>query len=558
MLGHNGEFFYARSQTTILSMKAFIQLTFGLFGLGLLAGCGEEISHDKIRQQGFVYCGQGSPATFNPQLSDNGITPETLSPQLFDTLLTLDPVDFKPKANLAKSWRVSKDGTEYTFQLRKGVSFQNTAWFTPSRSLNAQDVVFSFRRLIDSSHPFHYVGGGLYPWFSGIDFQNLLIDVVALSEHEVKFVLSRADNSFLSNISTGHAVIHSKEYAGQLELADEKQMIDSHPVGTGPFYLSEYQVNDLIRLKRHSGYWNTPAKMEQVVFDISHRGTGTLAKLLRKECDVLNAPLSSQLPTINKHSEIELEKKPAMNISFVAVNTSHPALNDAQVRKALNYAINRQNILDSVYYGTGSQAYSVLPPNSWAYQKDTTQLRYDRNYAIALLRDAGYSKGLELTMSVPLEPRAYNPSPRKTAELIQANFADVGIKLNLLTDDRYDRTNVDTNANIDLYLTGWIATTGDPDNFLRPLLSCDSKRVGLNVSSWCNPDFDFLIDLALEVDKPRYRANLYHQAQNMLNEEFPIIPLSHGMQLLAHDRDLKGFKLSPFNSQPFNLVERVK
>lgn len=546
------------SQTHVLSMKAFIQFTLGLFSLSLLVGCGEEIDHEKIRQKGFVYCGQGGPTTFNPQLVDSGITTETLSPQLFNTLLTLDNKTYQPVGSLASKWSVNKQGTEYLFTLRKNIQFQTTAWFTPSRAMNADDVVFSFRRIIDTTHPFHYVGNGLYPWFSGIDFQNLVVDISALSEHQVKFTLSRPDNSFLSNIATSHAVILSQEYATQLELADEKAMLDSHPVGTGPFYLAEYQVNDLIRLKRNDHYWQAKPKMEQVVFDISQRGTGTLAKLLRNECDVLNSPLSSQLPIIERTPEVELTAKPAMNISFVAVNTSHPALNDARVRKALNYAINRQNILDSVYYGTGSQAYSVLPPTSWAYQKDNVHIRYDRNYAIALLREAGYSKGLELSMSVPLEPRSYNPSPRKTAELIQAQLADVGIKLNLVTEDRYDRNNLNNNANIDLHLTGWIANTGDPDNFLRPLLSCDSKRAGLNVSSWCNPDFDFLLDLALEVDKPRYRLNLYKQAQNILNEEFPVIPLNHGMQLQAHSTSLRGFKMSPFNVQPFDTVERLK
>ncbi|KJY83241.1 ABC transporter substrate-binding protein [Vibrio galatheae] len=539
-------------------MKAFIQFTLGLFSLGLLAGCGEEIDHEKIRQKGFVYCGQGGPESFNPQLVDSGITTETLSPQLFNTLLTLDSTTYQPVPSLATMWTVNSEGTEYLFTLRNDVQFQTTAWFTPSRPMNAEDVVFSFKRIIDSSHPFHYVGSGLYPWFSGIDFQNLVVDIEAISSHQVKFTLSRPDNSFLSNIATSHAVIHSKEYAGQLELKDEKSMLDSHPVGTGPFYLAEYQVNDLVRLKKNRRYWEAAPKMEQVVFDISQRGTGTLAKLLRNECDVLNSPLSSQLPIIKASSHVELTAKPAMNLSFIAVNTSHPALNDARVRKALNYAINRQNILDSVYYGTGSQAYSVLPPSSWAYQKDAIQIRYDRNYAIALLREAGYSSGLELTMSVPLEPRSFNPSPRKTAELIQANLADVNIKLNLLTEDRFDRSSLSSNAHIDLYLTGWIANTGDPDNFLRPLLSCDSKRVGLNVSSWCNSDFDFLLDLALEVDKPRYRQNLYKQAQNILNEEFPVIPLNHGMQLQAHHKSLRGFKNSPFNAQPFNTVERVK
>ncbi|WP_341664534.1 ABC transporter substrate-binding protein [Vibrio sp.] len=539
-------------------MKAFIQLTLSLCGLTLLSACGDGIDHNKIRKTGFVYCGQGGPDSFNPQLVDSGITSETLSPQIFDTLLTLDPNNFKPVANLATRWSVNKEGTEYVFDLRKDVSFQTTPWFSPTRTLNSEDVVFSFKRIIDEKHPYHNVGSGLYPWFSGIDFQNLLLDVKALSDHQVRFTLSRPDNTFLSNIATSHAVIHSAEYARSLTLADDKPKIDSHPVGTGPFYLNDYQVNDLIRLKRNNSYWQGQPKMSQIVFDISHRGTGTLAKLLRNECDVLSSPLSSQIPTIKQQESIKLMVKPAMNISFIAVNTTNPALSDARVRKALNYAINRQNILESVYYGTGSQAYSVLPPNSWAYLKDSVQIRYDRNYAIALLKEAGFGKGLELTMSVSLEPRAYNPSPRKTAELIQANFADIGIKLKLLTDDRFDRTDVANNQEVDLYLTGWIANTGDPDNFLRPLLSCDSKKVGLNVSSWCNADFDFLLDLALEVDKPRYRLNLYKQAQNILNEEFPVIPLSHGMQFQAYDSSLEGFKVSPFNVQPFDTVERIK
>ncbi|WP_162062764.1 ABC transporter substrate-binding protein [Vibrio taketomensis] len=535
-------------------MKAFIQLTISFFAAGFLVGCGEEISHEKARQTGFVFCGQAGPSTFNPQLVDSGITSETLSSQLFDTLLTLDSTTYQPQPSIAESWEVNDSGTEYIFKLKQNVSFQTTPWFTPSRPLNAQDVVFSFRRIVDPSHPFHMVGGGRYPWFSGIDFQNLIADVIALDDETVKFVLNKPHNSFLSNIATSHAVIHSKEYANQLLLSDELQRIDSHPVGTGPFYLDDYQVNDLVRLKRHDHYWAGAAIMRQVVFDISHRGTGTLAKLLRNECDVLTSPRSSQIPTIEAHEELTLTVKPAMNISYIAVDTEHPALSDVRVRRALNHAINRKNILDSVYYGTGSNAYSVLPENSWAYNGDTVQVRYDRNYAIALLREAGFADGLTLNMLVPLEPRSYNPSPLKTAELIQANLAEIGITLNLLTDDRLSGHEHE----IDLYLTGWIADTGEPDNFLRPLLSCDSERVGLNMSSWCDPDFDFLLDLALEVETPRYRINLYKQAQNILNSEFPVIPLNHGMQFQAHDSSLEGFKMSPFNAQPFDNVERVR
>ncbi|WP_295894285.1 ABC transporter substrate-binding protein [uncultured Vibrio sp.] len=539
-------------------MKAFLRLTFGFFSLSLLLGCGDEVDHDKIRQSGFIFCGQGGLNTFNPQRVDRGITSEALSPQIFDTLLVLDPVTHQPVSNLASDWSVNKERTEYTFTLKENIAFQTTSWFTPTRALNADDVVFSFRRIIDSTHPYHYVGNGQYPWFTGIDFQNLLIDVQALSAQKVRFTLSRPDNTFLSNIATSHAVIHSLEYADKLEKNNEKALIDKLPVGSGPFYLDEYQVNDLVRLRRHDGYWNGPAKLDQVVFDISHRGTGTFAKLLRNECDVLSSPLSSQIPIIEEQPSLVLEAKPAINVAYIAVKTLHPALKDVRVRKALNFAINRQNILDSVYYGTGSLAYTLLPPSSWAYQKDSVQVRFDRNYAIALLREAGMESGLELTMAVPLESKAYNPSPRKTAELIQANLADVGITLNLVTEDRFNRTSANDNSNVDLYLTGWFGVTGDPDNFFRPLLSCDSERAGLNISMWCNPDFDFLLDLALEVDKPRYRTNLYRQAQNILNEEFPVIPLAHGMQFQVYHNSIKGLKFSPFNVPPFNLVERVR
>ncbi|KJR37749.1 ABC transporter substrate-binding protein, partial [Vibrio parahaemolyticus] len=108
------------------------------------------------------------------------------------------------------------------------------------------------------------------------------------------------------------------------------------------------------------------------------------------------------------HPSMVLTATPAMNVAFIAINTSHLALQDVRVRQALNLAINRQNILDSVYYGTGTIAYTLLPPSSWAYQKDSVKIRFDRNYALALLREAGYESGLTLSMWVPSEPSAYN------------------------------------------------------------------------------------------------------------------------------------------------------
>ncbi|WP_373604470.1 ABC transporter substrate-binding protein [Vibrio sp. UCD-FRSSP16_30] len=520
-----------------------------------LSACGEVNVSDQIKNDGFIFCGQGTPSSFNPQLVDNDLSADAIGPQIFNTLVHFSNKESRLEPMLATHWSVDKTGTRYQFTLRKGVSFQTTNWFTPSREFSAQDVVFTFKRVIDSRHPFHYVGGGHYPWFDAIEFTRILKDVRAIGEHTVVFELYKPDNTFLSNLSTSYASIQSSEYGASLVAIDQKQRLDQYPVGTGPFYLDQYSVNDFIRLRRNPNFWGTPAKMKQVVLDVTSRGTGTLAKLLRGECDVLFSPRSSQIPTIQAHPDLTLQASPSMNVSFVALRTLNPALSDKRVRKALNLAINRNAIIDSVYYGYGSAAYSVLPPESWAYQQNSSQVRYDRNYARALIREAGYSDGLKLSMWVSLEPTPYNPSPRKVAELLQADFADIGVKLDIYLDERSTYRSL---ADADLILTGWSADTSDPDNFFRPLLSCSADRTRINIASWCNSEFDSLINLAKETAERRYRLNLYHQAQYLLDDEVPILPIAHGMQFRAKHKSLKGFDANLFSTLSFENVERKK
>lgn len=153
--------------------------------------------------------------------------------------------------------------------------------------------------------------------------------------------------------------------------------------------------------------------MSQVVFDISSRGTGSLAKLLRQECDVVANPISSQLPIIIDNDALTLYSQTAMNVAYIAINMQEPILQDQRVRKALSFAIDRSSLINSVYYNSGIEAKSILPPASWAYGNDNSHIRYDLNYAKGLLREADVKDGLELTMWVPLDNNSYNPSPKK-------------------------------------------------------------------------------------------------------------------------------------------------
>jgi cationic peptide transport system substrate-binding protein len=537
-------------------MSAYTRLLFACFSLVSLMGCSEPQKDNDIRSRGFIYCGQETPTIFNPQLTDGGLTADTLAAQIFDRLLVLDPVSHQPLPGLARSWSVSDDGLEYTLTLRKGIEFQNTDWFTPTRQLNAQDVIFSFKRVIDPSHPFFNISGGRYPWFESLGFDKLISDIVAIDSHTVKFILSRPDNSFLSNLATSYAVIYSQEYGQQLLQAGQLNQLDMKPIGTGPFYLDQYIPNDLIRLKRHWGYWQGAAPMDQVVFDISSRGTGSLAKLLSHECDVLSSPVASQLSVISDNSQFELMAQTGMNVSFLALNNNKPILQDIRVRKAISLAINRDNLLDSVYYGTGTKAKSMLPPMSWAYNHNSQALDFDPEESIKLLKEAGYDNELELSMWVPIEPRPYNPSPRKTAELIQANLKTIGIQVSMSHQDKLDRISMGEATSFDLILAGWIADNGDPDNFLRPLLSCDAKQAGLNIANWCNLDFDNLLELALRTGKLDQRLNYYHRAQNILDQQVPLIPLAHGVHFQVHHKSLGGLQMSPFGTRSFSSVYR--
>ncbi|WP_279145604.1 ABC transporter substrate-binding protein SapA [Photobacterium carnosum] len=539
-------------------MSAYYRLFIASLVLLTFSGCKQPTKDSITLRSGFVYCGQDTPTTLNPQLTDGGLTAETLSAQIFDRLLLLDPISYKPLPDLAKSWTISDDGLVYTFTLRQGVKFQTTTWFTPTRTMNTNDVVFSFERVINPDNPFHHISGGRYPWFESLGFANDVESIKALNPHTVQFTLRRPDNSFLSNLATSYAVVYSAEYSQQLLKSGQIGKLDSRPIGTGPFYVDQFIPNDLIRLKRHTGYWQGTAPMEQVVFDISSRGMGNLTKLLSAECDVLASPVASQLPVITDNNNYELLAQTGMNVSFLALNTDLKPLNNLKVREAISYAINRNTLLNSVYYGTATKAKSLLPPTSWAYNNDSKAINYNPKKAKALLKQAGYNTDQILTMWVPLESRPYNPSPQKTAELIQANLKAIGINVIIYHQDNIGRLGVNNMNKYDMMLAGWIADNGDPDNFLRPLLSCNAKHVGLNVANWCDIQFDNLLELALRTNKTQQRVNYYKHAQDILDQQVPIIPLAHGVRFQAHNKTLGGLQMSPFGSYSFSSVYRTE
>ena len=397
--------------------------------LVLVTGCQKQ---DDASRTGLIYCADGAPRSFNPQLANAEATLDASARPLYDRLLEVNANTLSIEGGLATHWRSSEDGLSYTLTLRKGVTFHHTPWFNPTRHFNADDVLFTYHRLLDEQHPFHRISGGEYPYFHSLGLTSLIKRVYKKGPHEVVFELNRPDASFLATLASDYAIVLSAEYGEQMDKAGTPELLDSQPIGTGPFSFKEYRHNEFVRYLRHPGYWGGEAKIEQLISDITPKSSKRLAKLLTGECDVMSTPSASQLSVIDRDAHLNLSVQSGMNVAFLALNTRKAPFNKVQVRQALASAINVQNLLQAVYFETGQPAASLLPPLSWGYNPSLTQRKPDLTLARQLLRDAGYPNGFEMQVLVQPGARPYNPDGLKTAQLMRSDLAKIGVKLKIV------------------------------------------------------------------------------------------------------------------------------
>lgn len=521
--------------------------------LSLLLCCGSWLSLSACQpsipetvQQGMVYCAEGSPESFNPQRVTSGTTIDVISQQLYDRLLDIDPATGELLPALAIDWRLSEDGKTYWFTLRRDVQFHHTAFFSPSRPLDATDVLFTFNRITQSTHPYHNVGGGNYPYFQSVDWSSLVKAVVAEDSMTVRFELNRPDSSFLSNLATDFASILSAEYANQLLEQGTAELLDQRPIGTGPFLFKEYKKDQFIRYYRHPEYWRGKAELTQLVFDLVPDNAKRMAKLLTHECDIVSYPRNAELKLITERPDVEVQSQTSMNVGFWAFNTKKPPFDNVLVRKALAYAINKDAILEAVYFGHADKAKTLLPPTSWAFYHDLPEQSYDPVKAKQLLAKAGYPDGFQMDIWAMPVQRLYNPNALKMAELMQADLAKIGVRASIVSFEWNSFRRKLSEFEHDSVLIGWSADNADPDNFFRPLLSCSAAQSGSNRANWCDANFDNLINQALLTADVKQRRSFYLTAQRYLDEQMPLVSLAHSKRFQAKNIKVTGVTINPY------------
>lgn len=295
--------------------------------------------------------------------------------------------------------------------------------------------------------------------------------------------------------------------------------------------------------------------MPQVVIDLGAGGTGRLSKLLTGQCDVLAYPAASQLSILRDDPRLRISLRTGMNVAYLAFNTSKPPLNDKRVRHAIALSINNPRLMQSIYYGTAETASSILPRTSCAYDSESEITEYNIEKAKQLLKEAGVDD-LRLHLWVSTASQAYNPSPLKTAELLQADLARINIKVTIVPVEGRFQENLLSDENHDLTLAGWATDSNDPDSFFRPLLSCAGIDSQTNYARWCHPEFDRLLSQGVMEQDLSARMAIYRQAQKTLAEEMPVLPLASSLRIQAYRYDLKGLVLSPLGNVSFAGVYR--
>ncbi len=499
-----------------------------------------------------VYCSEGSPEGFDPAPYTSGTTFDASSKPLYNRLVEFKRGTSEVIPGLAESWDVSDNGLEYTFYLRPGVKFHTTSYFTPTRDFNADDVIFSFERQRVKSNPWYEYSPGIsWEYFNGMSMPSLISSIEKVDDMTVKFILNRPEAPMIANLAMDFASILSAEYADQLEASGNMGDLNQKPIGTGPFEFVAYQQDAAIRYQANPDYWGGKQAIDNLIFAITTDASVRLQKLKAGECQVMAYPAPADVEMLRADPKITVLEQQGLNVGYLAYNTQMPPFDNPAVRKALNMAINKQAILDAVFQGSGVIAKNPIPPTMWSYNNAIVDDPYDPVAARAILDAEGVTNLSMKIWAMPVQ-RPYNPNARRMAELIQADYAAIGVKVEIISYEWGEYLARSKELNRDgAVLLGWTGDNGDPDNFLAVLLGCDGVG-GSNRAQWCNADFEALIQAAKVTSNIVIRTALYKEAQVVFKDQAPWATIAHSVVFMPMASNVTGYVMDPLGGHWFD------
>lgn len=506
----------------------------------VLAACGGNSGSGSDKDT-LVFGRGGDSTSLDPSRVTEGETFK-VTVNLFETLLNFGEEDTTVQAGLAKEWNTD-DGLTYTFQLEEGVKFHDGTDF------NADAVVKNFERWANGdADKFPYYD----TMFGGFkdDESHVIDSVTADGDYTVIIKLKRPQAPFLKNIAMSMFAIASPT---AFEQGDDQ--FERNPVGTGPFKFVDWKTNDSITIEKFDDYWQEGLpKLNKVVFRSIPDNSARLNALIAGEIDLADGINPSDAGKIEENGDLQLIKRPSMNVGYLGLTVTREPFDKKEVRQAMNHAIDKETIINSFFEGQADSAKNPMPPSISGYNDDIEEYDYNPEKAKELLAKAGYPDGFEMELWAMPVPRPYMPDGAKVAEVIQSNLADIGVKAKIVTYEWGTYLDKASKGEADAFMLGWTGDNGDADNFLYALLDEDNIPSN-NYTYFKNAKMhDLFIEAQTEVDEDK-RIELYKEAQEIIHEEAPWVPLAHSTPLLGAAKDLSGFVPHPTGSDLLSNVE---
>lgn len=463
------------------------------------------------------------PTNLDPRVGTDAVS-ERLAELLFSSLVRQDEAS-RIVPDLASYWE-TPDATTYVFHLRAGVRFHD------GRPLTADDVVYTFRSILDGS--VETAKAGSYA---------LIESVEAPDSATVVFRLSEPWAPFLWNLSAGAI--------GIVPTGADTESVRVSPVGSGPFVFVHYRGDDEILLERNPDYFGPVPRIASVRMRIVPDAVVRALELQNGTVDiVLNALPPDMVVTLGDSDTLEVLNTPGTNYQYLAFNLEDPVLGDLRVRQAIAHAIDRDSIVRYLLRGQARLADSLLPPENWAHSDDVARYDYDPAEARRILEAAGYG---DLRVSYKT---ATDPTGLLIASVLQDQLGQIGVHMEIRSNE-FATFYADVVAgSFQMYSLRWVGGNNDPDMFSLVFHSSMTPPNGANRGRYRNADVDRWIEAARSESDLETRRADYARIQKTVSEELPYVSLWYLNNVAVYNRRIKDLTLGPAGN--FDFLTRIR
>jgi peptide/nickel transport system substrate-binding protein len=518
-----------------------------------------------------VFGAAGDPAMLDPAFGSDGET-FRVSRQIFEGLLGNELGGTDPVPELATDWEVSEDGLEYTFALQEGVKFHDGTDF------NAEAVCFNFDRWYNfeglatspsASYYYQAVFGGFASTpdtpsiYQSCEASDENTAVITLTQVTSKFPAALALPSFSIQSPTALEEYEADNLSGSEDALTYSEYALEHPVGTGPFKFESWdRGNGEVTIVRNDDYWGDKALLDEVIFRTISDGNTRRQELEAGSIDGYDFVAPADYQTLEEAGFQVLPRDP-FNILYLGINggnvpdtQANPALKDERVRQALAHAIDRETIVTSLLPEGAEVATQFMPPTVDGWADDVTTYEYDPERAKQLLAEAG-ATGTTLRFFYPTDvSRPYLPDPAAMFQVISQNLTDAGFTVEpTALPWNPDYLNAVQAGQADIHLLGWTGDYNDAYNFIGTFFAeASNDQASAEFGAFSAPEiFAALAEADAEPD-PANRTEQYQEANRLIMEYLPGVPISHSPPALVVAENVQGMEPSPLTAEVFSTV----